>query len=433
MQEQLIRAIIPVIALVISACQSSAPATRPPITLTAPPATATAPIAPSPSALPTLPLPPADEAARRIVVPPGFAIRIFAQKLNDARLMAFGPDGALYVTLTGPGQIVRLTDRNNAGVADGVEIVARNLAQPHGIEFHDGWWYVAERDRIERFDATFQTRELVTEDIPCCGGHFTRTLHFGPDGRLYLSAGSSSNNTPEGDPRRAAILRFNPDGSIPSDNPFASDPDKRKQAVWADGLRNSVDFLWTPDGQLWASMMGVDALGDDAPPEVIVTRVERGRFYGWPYCYTPTLGLNAERKSQVRDTRVPLPPGLDCAMAAPALFTDLAHSAPLGMSFARGKNFPAALQNDLFVAYHGSWNTNAVENYRDCKVQRIVIENGMPARSETFATGWRAPNGKCGDAATWGRPAGVVFGSDGALYVSDDKGGRVYRIVYAGK
>ena len=333
----------------------------------------------------------------------------------------------------GAGQIARLPDRNRDGIADTTEIVARNLGQPHNLEFHAGWWYVAERDRIERFNPTFEIRELVTDNIPCCGGHSTRTLHFGPDGKLYVSAGSSGNNNIESDPRRAALLRFNPDGSIPSDNPFASDVDtlRGKQAVWATGLRNTVDFLWTKDGALWASMMGSDNISDDAPPEVIVTRVERGRAYGWPYCYTPTLGANV--KTQVRDIRVPLPPGFDCSQTVPALFTDLAHAAPLGMSFVSGKNFPASMQNDLFVAYHGSWNTNVVANYRDCKVQRIVIENGMPARSEVFATGFRAPNGKCGDPATYGRPADVRFAPDGAMYISDDKAGRVYRVVYVGK
>lgn len=462
---RLIGAVIAMLVFFISACQPAPTlptATSPASTLphptttqlaptlststpTSPPATSTLPHPTTTQPTPTLPrststpssstalaLPPADEASQRISVPPGFAIRIFAQRLNQPRLMAFGPDGMLYVAAMGAGQIARLPDRNNDGVADGIEIVARNLGQPHNLEWHDGWWYVAERDRIERFNAAFDQRERVTDNIPCCGGHSSRTAHFGPDGKLYVSTGSSSNNNPETDPRRAAILRFNSDGSIPADNPFATDADPRKQAVWAFGLRNSVDFLWTPDGQLWASMMGVDAISDDAPPEVIVTQVERGKNYGWPYCYNPTLGaISAAQKALVRDPRVPLPAGFDCTMAAPALFTDLAHSAPLGMAFVSGKNFPGSLQNDLFVAYHGSWNTNTVANYRDCQVARIVIENGLPVRSETFATGWRAANAKCMD--SWGRPAAVVFGPDGAMYISDDLGGRVYRVVYPGK
>ncbi|MCX7838950.1 MAG: PQQ-dependent sugar dehydrogenase [Anaerolineae bacterium] len=389
---------------------------------------------------PPPPVPPPDEAARRITVPNGFAIRIFAQGLTQPRFMAFGPDGMLYVSLMRAGQVVRLPDRNADGLADGVEVIASGLNAPHGIEWHNGWLYVAEQDRVERFrdadnNGTFESREVVTTNLPCCGGHISRTLHFGPDGKLYVSAGSYSNITPESDPRRAAILRFNADGTIPADNPFANDADARKRAVWAEGLRNSVDFVFTSSGELWANHNGSDGLGDHLPPEEIVIRVERGRHYGWPYCYTPTLGANLppNQTAEVRDTRVALPPGFDCAQVVPALFTDLAHSAPLGMTFASIVNFPAMYQHDLFVAYHGSWNTDAVENYRDCKVQRIVIENGLPTRSETFATGWRAPNAKCGDAATWGRPADVIFGPDGVMYISDDKGGRVYRVVYVGQ
>lgn len=388
---------------------------------------------------PPPPVPPPDEAASRITVPRGFAIRIFAQNLTRPRFMAFGPDGMLYVSLMTTGQVVRLPDRDVNGIADGVEIVASGLNLPHGIEWHDGWLYVAEQDRVERFrdadnNGTFELREVVTTNLPCCGGHVSRTVHVGPDGKLYVSAGSTANITPESDPRRAAILRFNLDGTIPSDNPFASDADSRKRAVWATGLRNSVDFVFTANGELWANHNGSDSLGDDLPPEEIVINVQRGGMYGWPYCYTPTLGANLPPQTpEVRDTRVPLPPGFDCSQAIPALFTDLAHSAPLGMSLVSGANFPAVYRNDLFVAYHGSWDTNAVANYRDCKVQRIVIENGLPTRSETFATGWRAPNAKCGDAATWGRPADVIFGPDGVMYISDDKGGRVYRVVYVGQ
>ncbi|MCI0477382.1 MAG: PQQ-dependent sugar dehydrogenase [Anaerolineales bacterium] len=385
-------------------------------------------------------VPSSDEAAARISVPSGFAIRIFASNLSNPRLMTFGPDGILYVALMGAGQIARLPDRDANGLADGIEVIASGLNAPHGVEWNAGWLYVAEQDRIERFrdaanDGTFESREIVTTNIPCCGGHSSRTLHFGPDGKLYVSAGSSSNIAPENDPRRAAILRFNPDGTIPADNPFASDPDSRKQAVWAEGLRNSVDFVFTASGELWADHNGSDGLGDDVPPEEIVINVQRGRSHGWPYCYTPTLGANLPptQTAETRDTRVALPPGFDCAQAVPALFTDLAHSAPLGMSLVSGANFPAAYRSDLFVAYHGSWNTNVVANYRDCKVQRVIVQNNLPTSSETFATGWRAPGAKCGDASTWGRPADVIFGPDGVMYISDDRGGRIYRVVYVGQ
>ena len=131
------------------------------------------------------------------------------------------------------------------------------------------------------------------------------------------------------------------------------------------------------------------------------------------------------------DLRIAPPAGFECAQAVPALFTDLAHSAPLGMTLGRGLSFPAASLDDLFVAYHGSWNTSS-GNARDCQVRQISVENGVPVGSATFVTGWRPPGRMCGDPATWGRPADVRVGPDGALYISDDHGGRVYRLVYTG-
>lgn len=380
-----------------------------------------------------LPLPPADEAAQRLQVPPGFAVRIFADNLPQRpRFMAFGPDGWLYVSLMNSGQIARLPDRNGDGRADATEIVAGGLNLPHGLEWRDGWLYVAEGDRIERLrdgdgNGSLETRQLVTDNIPAPVGHSSRTLHFGPDGKLYVSAGSSCNFCVEDDPRRAAILRFNPDGSIPADNPFANNTELIRRPLWAWGLRNSVDFLWTPSGELWANHNGSDGLGDDLPPEEIVIPVQRGAWHGWPYCYTPGVGVVSG--PEVQDTRLVLPADLTCDQAVAARFTAPAHSAPLGMTLGAGTLFPPAYRQSLFVAYHGSWNTTAA-NIRDCKVERIVLnEAGQPIAAEPFVSGFRAPGKPCGDAATYGRPADVIFGPEGAMYISDDKGMRVYRVI----
>jgi glucose/arabinose dehydrogenase len=384
-------------------------------------------------------LPPADEASARLTVPAGFAVRIFASGLSAPRLMTVGPDRQLYVAERGGDRIVRLPDADQNGLADAVVAVATGLNGPHSVEWHDGALYVAEDDRVSRLadangDGDFLDageRTTVTTNIPCCGGHSSRTARFGPDGKLYVAAGSTSNITPESDRRRAAILRFNADGSIPADNPFANDPEPTRRPVWAEGLRNSVDFLFLPDGRLWADHNGSDGLGDDAPPEETVIAVEKGRHYGWPFCYTPTLGATPTGTQEVRDTRVDLaPPVAGCAAVMPALFTDLAHQAPLGMARYDKTLFPAEYQGNLFVAYHGSWNAPTAP--RDCKVQRIVVQGGRPTGAESFLTGFRDNAGQsCGGA--WGRPAGVAVGAEGELLVSDDQNGNVYRVIYVGE
>lgn len=383
-----------------------------------------------------LPLPPADEAAARLQVPPGFHIRIYAENLSGRpRFMAIGPDGHLYLSLMNVGQVVRLPDRNRDGLSDGVEVIAGGLNLPHGLAFYNGYLYIAEGDKIERLagpqpDGSFGARQLVTDNIPGPLGHSSRTVMFGSDGKMYVSAGSSCNVCVEDDPRRAAVLRFNPDGSIPADNPFAGDPDPRKRPLWAWGLRNSVGLVVSPAGTLWASHNGSDGLGDDLPPEEIVIEVQGGEHHGWPYCYTPGVGVIPSGTQEVRDTRIALPAGFTCAQAVPAVFTAPAHSAPLGMTLGKEGNFPPDYADDLFVAYHGSWNTTAA-SIRDCKVERILLENGKPVGSQTFATGWRAAGKPCGDSATWGRPADVIFNTSGEMFISDDHGGRVYRVIYA--
>lgn len=396
--------------------------------------TATAATAGAPVATPALP--PADEASARLQVPDGFAVRLFAEGLGTPRLMTVGPDGWLYVADIDGNRLLRLPDADNDGLADTVEVVAADLPLAHNAEWFEGWLYVAEGSQIERLrdaddDGAFETRELVTDNIPGPVRHRTRTLHFGPDGKLYVTAGSSGNNEPESDPRRAALLRFNPDGSIPDDNPFIDALNEQRHPIWAEGLRNSVDFLFLPDGRLWANHNGSDLLGDDLPPEEIVIEVGKGSHYGWPYCYTPSLGATPPGTTEVRDERVDLDPAVlsNCDEAIPALFTDLAHQAPLGMVQYNATAFPADYQGNLFVAYHGSWNSTEP---RDCKVQMIVVEEGVPVESRSFLTGFRdSETEDCGGA--WGRPAGVAVGVNGELFVSDDQNGNVYRVVYLGE
>jgi glucose/arabinose dehydrogenase len=378
-----------------------------------------------------------DEAAARLQVPEGFAINTYFSDLREPRLMTVGPDGHLYVAERGGGAVIRLPDADGDGVADERQVVADDLAQPHSIEWFEDALYVTVTGRVLRLadqngdgDALDEGEQTtVTDNIPASGVHTSRTLHFGLDGKLYVSAGSSGNNNVESDRRRAAISRFNLDGSIPDDNPFAQDTDETRRPVWAEGLRNSVDFLFLPDGRLWANHNGSDMLGDDLPPEEIVIEVEKGKHYGWPYCYTPAMGVVPPGTAEVHDERVAFDDRLsDCSEVVPALFTDLAHQAPLGMAQYNQTAFPADYAGNLFVAYHGSWNSSVP---RDCKVQRIVVQDGQPVESQPFVTGFRdSEDQDCGDA--WGRPAGIAVGANGELFVSDDQNGNIYRVVYTG-
>lgn len=393
-------------------------------------------LTPVPSPEAPLPVPPADEVSARLQTPPGFAVRRFATGLQAPRLMSIGPDGQLYVAERGAGRIVRLPDRNNDGLADGVEVFAADLSGVHSLEWDGADLYAAMNDRVVRLrdtdqDGSADERTTVVAGLPNDGGHSTRTARIGPDRRLYVAVGSRCNipvgGCSEGDPRRAAILRYNLDGSLPPDNPFIADPDPRRRAVWAEGLRNSVDFVFTADGRLWATHNGSDGMGDDLPPEEIVIEVEAGKHYGWPYCYTAQIGAVPEDAKEVRDERVPLDERVpSCDVVTPARFTDLAHSAPLGVVQYRATHFPAMYRGNLFVAYHGSWDSSTP---RDCRVQQIIVEGGRPVRAEGFLTGFRdSPSQQCGGA--WGRPAGVTVGPRGELFVSDDHNGRIYRVVY---
>ncbi|WP_322487722.1 PQQ-dependent sugar dehydrogenase [Chloroflexus sp.] len=377
-------------------------------------------------------VPPADAISARLQVTEEYAVRLYASGLNRPRLMAIGFDGALYVAERSANRVVRLADADVDGRADGITPVATNLPGVHSLEWHNGDLYAAGNATVWRLrdnnsNGVFESSEItvIVDGLPNDGGHSTRTARIGPDGMLYVSVGSKCNITvgcSEGDPRRAAILRYTITGGIPADNPFASDPDPRRRAVWAEGLRNSVDFIFLPDGRLWATHNGSDGLGNDLPPEEALIEVERGKHYGWPYCYTAELGPVPAGAQEVRDTRVPLDAAFSsCAQATPALFTDLAHYAPLGLD--------RLANGDVLIAYHGSWNAD--ETPRDCRVQRIRVTNGMPVAGEAFLTGFRDnPQQECGGA--WGRPAGVTIAPDGVIFVSDDRNGNIYRIVPVG-
>ena len=330
-------------------------------------------------------------------LPPGFQMTVFAPDVPSVRYLVLGPGGAVYASQPRLGTVVRLPDANRDGVADSVVTVASGLNGPFGIAFRGDTMYVAENRAVVRFDPPLgaANKVVIVPSIPGGRGHSTRTIVFGTDGKMYVSVGSSCNICDETDSIRAAVVQFNRDGS--------------GGRVFARGLRNSVGLALHPaTGELWATNNDRDMLGDDVPPERI-NIIKEGRYYGWPQCYLP-------------GQRNPEYPAADCSTVEPPAITFQAHSAPLGITFYTGMAFPPDYRGDAFVAYHGSWNRSVPTG---AKVVRVQVENGRPVAIDDFVTGWQRSDG-----SRWGRPVGLVMAADGALLVSDDMGGKIWRVTY---
>lgn len=336
-----------------------------------------------------------------LVVPPGFAASVFAEGLAAPRFLVFGTDGRLVVAEGGRDRLLSLADTDGDGASDSRVVLADNLPSVHSAAWHDGAWYagvptgVIELKDVDG-DGRADSRRVLVDDYPT-PGHSTRTVIFLPDGRMLVSVGSSCNVCEEEDPRRATIVGYDGAGA-------------GSGKVFARGLRNAVGLALHPvTGQLWATNNGRDWLGDDLPPDT-VNMVAEGDDFGWPRCHAGDLvDPDFGGESGCR------------GVAAPALKLP-AHSAPLGLAFASASAFPDEYRGDLFVAFHGSWNRSVPTGF---KVVRVKVDQGRPTGViEDFATGFTDPS----SGRVLGRPVGLAFGPDGALYVSDDKSGFVYRI-----
>ena len=345
---------------------------------------------------------------KQIKLPDGFHIAVFADNIDGARMLTFTPGGVLLVSESGEGKVVALPDAKRTGKADRVVDVLSGLNEPHGIAFYQGKLYVAEYDKVRRYDwdetNLRATNSKTLTDLPTGGGHSTRSLLF-HGGKMYVSAGSSCNVCIEKDPRRAAVIEFNPDGT--------------GQKIFAKGLRNSVGLAVNPKTDtVWVTVNGRDMLGDDLPPETIYDLGKGGVDAGWPYCYG----------DRVPDTDFTKPGDNRCQSVIEPKVQMQAHSAPLGLAFYEGSMFPPEYRNNLFVAFHGSWNRSVPTGY---KVVRVKLDDkGQPqGGAQDFIAGWLAP-GETKKGRWVGRPVGIVFGSDGSMYLSDDAGGVIYRVTW---
>jgi glucose/arabinose dehydrogenase len=341
-------------------------------------------------------------------VPNGFTIEEVASGIPSPRFMAIDPlDGSLVYGSITTSEVVRLRDNNGDGRYDQAQTVAGGLAAVHSVAFIDGQLYAAAEDRVVRlsnFDAGGTARQIdqiaaLPSDAKDQYAHITRTIARGPDGKLYVSVGSSCDVCVEDAPQRAAVLRMNVDGS--------------GQEVFASGLRNTVGFAWRPfTSELWGADMGRNNLGQDQVHDEL-NRLEQGRNYGWPFCY---------------DDRVPNPefndPGKCASTTSPALFFP-PHWAPLGLVFYDKLGFPPNYQGDALVAFHGTAR-DQVQTLSGYSVARIRFKNGQPTGFEEIVRGWTA-NGEI-----WGRAAGLLVLNDGSVLISDDYGGRIFRLRYTG-
>jgi glucose/arabinose dehydrogenase len=350
-----------------------------------------------------------DVVESRFQVAPGFEVQLFAEAIENARFMGFSPGGDLIVSQPRMGQLVHVfRDHDGDGRSDGQKRLIADLDRPHGFDFRDGELYIAEGGAIVRVgfsengpDTIAVTGEPVriVEGIPSGENHWSRTLRFGPDDRIYLNVGSSCNVCEEKDPRRAAILRYEVDGS--------------GEEIYASGLRNSVGFDWRPGtNELFATDNGRDLLGNDFPP-CELNRIERGGFYGFPVANgdrqpDPDFGEGQEKR---------------IASSIPPAHSFMAHTAPLGMTFVRHPDAPEDFRGAALVAQHGSWNRTELSGYKVVSLHWDA-KGGISERE--FLTGFNV------DDDVIGRPVDVIEGPDGAIYVSDDYAGAIFRITRAG-
>jgi glucose/arabinose dehydrogenase len=349
-------------------------------------------------ALPALPARADDELLGQLELPQGFRISIYAHDVPNARSLALGERGTVFVGTRVRGSVYGITTRPDGSRR--VYTLASGLNSPNGVAFRDGDLYVAEVSRILRYDDIESQLEnppapvVVTANLPSEAHHGWKYIAFGPDNKLYVPVGAPCNVCDE--KGYAVILRMNPDGS--------------GRETYARGVRNTVGFTWHPvTHELWFTDNGRDHMGDDAPPCELNHAPRAGMHFGFPFCHGADIA-----DPQFKDLG-------SCGAAVAPVQKLGAHVAPLGVKFYTGTQFPQRFRNQVLIAEHGSWNRSERSGYR---VMLVTLDGARAVQYEPFITGWNQED------EVLGRPVDLLVMPDGAVLLSDDKAGVIYRISY---
>jgi glucose/arabinose dehydrogenase len=349
-----------------------------------------------------------DPQLSKLKLPEGFKINFYAKNVDNARSLALGDNGTVFVGNREGHNVYALVDADKDGIAEKKYTIAKDLKSPNGVAFHNGSLYIAEISKVWKIDNIESSLEnpptpiLVNDSFPTAEHHGWKYISFGPDGKLYVPVGAPCNvcDDNERDKRFASIMRMNADGS--------------GLEVYANGIRNTVGFTWHPQtNELWFTDNGRDMMGDDIPPDELNISVKKDEHFGFPYCHAGDI-IDPEFNK-----------GRKCSEFKPPVANLTPHGAALGIKFNTGSMFPHEYTNQAFIAEHGSWNRSKPIGYR---VMLVTLNGNNRVKSYTpFIDGWLV-NGEA-----WGRPVDVLFLKDGSMLISDDHANAVYRVTYQGK
>ncbi|WP_435625666.1 PQQ-dependent sugar dehydrogenase [Flagellimonas sp.] len=342
----------------------------------------------------------------RLKLPEGFKVEVYADGIDGARSMAMGNNGTLFVGTRNDKTVYAIQDRDHDYKADRVMILDSTLEVPNGIAFKDGSLYVAEVNRLLRYDNIEEELDnpsepsVIYDDYPTEFHHGWKYIAFGPDNKLYVPVGAPCNicDSTVADQRYATITRMDADGS--------------NREIYAHGVRNTVGFTWHPETkEMWFTDNGRDMMGDDIPPCELNRITEKGQHFGYPFCHGGIV-----KDPEFGDQR-------PCKDFIPPVQAMGAHTAPLGVKFYTGDMFPEKYKNQAFIAEHGSWNRSKKVGY---KISLVELEDNKAVSYTTFLEGWLDHDSQ----DQFGRPVDILFLEDGSMLISDDYGDAIYRVTY---